>query len=122
MGPGGRSGGDTGFFSRDSFPMAPEFTEAAFSLQPGQMYEGVLEQDIRGTKYYMIFRCEERKPQRQKKFEEEDVQREVRREVERMKRRRMLEEWLNKLKKEADFKIYYDRLPKPEGEEGGEKG
>ena len=120
MGPGGRSGGDTGFFSRDSFPMAPEFTEAAFSLQPGQMYEGVLEQDIRGTKYYMIFRCEERKPQRQKKFEEEDVQREVRREVERMKRRQMLEEWLNKLKKEADFKIYYDRLPKPE--EGGEKG
>jgi len=77
------------------------------------MYEGVLEQDIRGTKYYMVFRCEERKPKRQKEFSEEDVKREIRRELEREKRRQLLESWLNGLKKRANFKIYLDRLPPP---------
>jgi parvulin-like peptidyl-prolyl isomerase len=121
MGPGGRNGGDTGFFSRDSFPMAKEFTEAAFSLEPGQMYDGVLEQDVRGTKYYMIFRCEEKKPQRQKEFDEEDVQRTIKRELEKKKRRQLLEDWLNGLKEKANFKIYFDRLPSKAEEEKSEE-
>ncbi|RKY99670.1 MAG: hypothetical protein DRQ04_07200, partial [Candidatus Hydrothermota bacterium] len=111
MGPGGRNGGDTGFFSRNSFPSAKKFTEAAFSLKPGQMYEGVLEQDIRGTKYYMVFRCEERKPARQKKFSEEDVQRSIKRTLERQKREELTNKWISSLKKKAKVKFYPDRIP-----------
>jgi len=119
VGPGGRNNGDTGFFDRDTYLRAKEFTKAAFSLKPGQMYDGVLEQVIGDTKYYMIFRCEERKPARQKEFNEEDVKREIKRKLEREKRRQLLESWLNGLKERASFKIYFDRLPPPKESAAG---
>ncbi|HIE29844.1 TPA: peptidyl-prolyl cis-trans isomerase [Candidatus Poribacteria bacterium] len=127
IGPGGGNNGDTGFFSRNSYSVAKDFVEMAFAMKVGEMTDEVFEQDVEGpdgaTTYYMIFRKEEHKPERQKEFTEEDVREDVEREVEKARREKLMNEWVEGLKKKAKLQLYLDKVTgEPEEEEKAEVG
>ncbi|WP_246522503.1 peptidylprolyl isomerase [Neoroseomonas terrae] len=63
-GPGTREGGDLGFFRRGD--MVPEFAEAAFALQPGQ----VSENPVRSPFGWHVIKVEARRPATPPAFEE----------------------------------------------------
>lgn len=63
-GPGAREGGDLGFFRRGD--MVPEFTEAAFALQPGQISEN----PVRSPFGWHVIKVEERRRAAPPPFEE----------------------------------------------------
>lgn len=62
--PGSRNGGDLGFFRRGD--MIPEFAEAAFAMQPGQ----VLENPVRTQFGWHVIKVEERRRTEAPPFEE----------------------------------------------------
>lgn len=110
VGPGGRAGGDTGFFSREDYSMAPNLVEVAFKLENGQISE-LVEQEVQNALYYMIFRLEEKNPEHQKPLGE--VKDDIRREVENAKKKARMDEWLKELYKRSNMKISLDKLPPP---------
>ncbi|MBW6400646.1 peptidyl-prolyl cis-trans isomerase [Roseomonas sp. HJA6] len=63
-GPGTREGGDLGFFKRSD--MVPEFAEAAFALQPGQISEN----PVRSPFGWHVIKVEERRQATPPSFEE----------------------------------------------------
>lgn len=67
-GPGSREGGDLGFFRRGD--MVPEFAEAAFTLQPGQ----VSENPVRSPFGWHVIKVEERRRAAPPGFEEAATQ------------------------------------------------
>lgn len=110
QGPGGRNNGDTGFITRNTFAQAEAFTEAVFSTEAGQIVSEVVVQPLgEETTYYMIFRVEEKKPERQQTFEE--VRSTVERAVGKIAREERLNEWLAALKERTNLMIYPERLP-----------
>ena len=119
LGPGGRSNGDTGFFSRKSFSSAEQFTEAAFSTEVGQIVPEVIVQPLgESATYYMIFRVENKTPERQQTFDE--VRSTIEKAVEKIAREERLNEWLEELKERTGLVVYPERipeLPEPEAEE-----
>ena len=120
VGPGANpaSPGDTDYISRDSFPSGTEpFLDAAFATEIGTLHDGVIEVDVQGQKYYMIFRKDEARDAYQKPFEEEDVRRSVERKVEREKRQALMDGWINQLRERAEVKTYIDRIPEAPSEE-----
>ena len=120
VGPGANpaSPGDTDYISRDSFPSGTEpFLDAAFGAEIGTLHDGVIEVDVQGQKYYMIFRKDEARDAYQKPFEEEDVRKNVERKVEREKRQALMDEWINQLRERAEVKTYIDRIPEAPSEE-----
>ncbi|MFQ6040510.1 MAG: peptidyl-prolyl cis-trans isomerase [Candidatus Poribacteria bacterium] len=122
IGPGGGNNGDTGLFSRNSYSVAKDFVEKAFAMKIGEMTDEVFEQDVEGpdgaTTYYMIFRKEEHKPERQKEFTEEDVRKDVEHEVERAKKDKLMNEWVDSLRKKAKLQLYLEKVTgEPEEEE-----
>ena len=112
-GPGSNPGdpGDTGFFPRDVSARAQAFVDAVFAMEVGEMTEEVFEQDVEEDIYYMIFRKEEHRPERQQTFEEVKPRLEypLKRE---MKRERILK-WLEALTAEGKLKTYPELLPPP---------
>lgn len=114
-GPGGRNGGDTGFFSQDAFPMAQGFVDKAFSMKVGEWTNEIIEQEVRGVKYYMIFRVEERNPPRQQTLDE--ARDSVHRSVEREKTQARENEWYHSLKTSAVLVLYPERVPNVRTEE-----
>lgn len=66
--PGSRNGGDLGFFRRGD--MIPEFAEAAFALQPGQMTES----PVRTQFGWHVIKVEERRRTEPPPFEEVQTQ------------------------------------------------
>lgn len=112
-GPGSNPGdiGDTGFFSREISARAQAFVDAVFAMEVGEMTEEVFEQEVEEDTYYMIFRKEEHRPERQQTFEEVKPRLEypLKRE---MKRKRILE-WLEVLTAQAKLKTYPELLPPP---------
>ena len=129
QGPGGRNNGDTGFITRNTFAQAEAFTEAVFSTEAGQIVSEVVVQPLgEDATYYMIFRVEEKMPQRQQTFEE--VRSTIEKAVGKIAREERLNEWLTALKERTNLTIYPERLPEdppPEEEnveetpEGGEE-
>lgn len=120
VGPGANpaSPGDTDYISRESFPAGTEpFLDAAFAAEIGTFHEGVIEVDVQGQKYYMIFRKDEARDAYQKPLEEEDVRRNVERKVEREKRQALMDEWIRQLRERAEVKTYVDRIPEAPAEE-----
>ena len=120
VGPGANptSPGDTDYISRDSFPAGTEpFLDAAFSTEIGTMHDGVIEVDVQGQKYYMMFRKDEARDAYQKPFEDEEVRRNVERKVEREKRQILIDEWVRQLRERAEVKTYVDRIPEAPAEE-----
>lgn len=67
-GPGSREGGDLGFFKRGD--MVPEFAEAAFALQPGQISEN----PVRSPFGWHVIKVEERRRAAPPAFEETATQ------------------------------------------------
>ena len=120
VGPGANPAtpGDTDYISRNAFPSGTEpFLDAAFAAEIGQMHEGVIEVDVQGEKYYMIFRKDEARDEYQKPFEEEDVRKSVIRKAEREKRQALMDSWVAELRERAEVKTYIDRIPEGESEE-----
>lgn len=120
VGPGANpaSPGDTDYISRESFPAGTEpFLDAAFAAEIGTLHEGVIEVDVQGQMYYMIFRKDEARDAYQKPFEEEDVRRNVERKVEREKRQALMDDWIRQLRERAEVKTYVDRIPEAPAEE-----
>ena len=120
VGPGANpaSPGDTDYISRESFPAGTEpFLDAAFATEIGAMHDGVIEVDVQGQMYYMMFRKDEARDAYQKPFDEEDVRRNVERKVEREKRQALMDEWIRQLRERAEVKTYTDRIPEGPSEE-----
>ena len=120
VGPGANpaSPGDTDYISRESFPAGTEpFLDAAFAAEIGAMHDGVIEVDVQGQMYYMMFRKDEARDAYQKPFDEEDVRRNVERKVEREKRQALMDEWIRQLRERAEVKTYIDRIPEGPSEE-----
>ena len=119
VGPGANpaSPGDTDYISRNAFPEGTEpFLDAAFDADIGSLHDGVIEVDVQGQKYFMMFRKDEARDAYQKPFEEEDVRKNVVRKVERERRNAMMAEWVTQLRERAEVKTYTDRIPEAEEE------
>lgn len=119
VGPGANpaSPGDTDYISRNAFPEGTEpFLDAAFDADIGALHDGVIEVDVQGQKYFMMFRKDEARDAYQKPFEEEDVRKNVVRKVERERRNAMMAEWVTQLRERAEVKTYTDRIPEAEEE------
>lgn len=119
VGPGANpaSPGDTDYISRNAFPEGTEpFLDAAFDADIGALHDGVIEVDVQGQKYFMMFRKDEARDAYQKPFEEEDVRKNVVRKVERERRNTMMAEWVTQLRESAEVKTYIDRIPEAEEE------
>lgn len=123
VGPGANPStpGDTDYISKASFPSGTEpFLDAAFSAEIGQFHDSVIEVEVQGERYYMIFRKDEARDEYQKPFEEEDVRRSVIRKAEREKRQELMDNWVAELRGRAEVKTYIDRIPEAESEEAEE--
>jgi len=121
QGPGANSNGDTGLFTRNTYRQAPNFVEQAFTLPVGEMTAAPIEVNLQDDTYFMIFRVEERQPERQQELDE--VRSKVERATERINKRARFEEWLEDLVTASKLQVYADRLPEypePEGEETSE--
>ena len=119
VGPGANpaSPGDTDYISRDAFPEGTEpFLDAAFAAEMGELHDEVIEVDVQGQQYFMMFRKDEARDAYQKPFEEEDVRKNVVRKVEREKRNSLMKEWVTQLRDRAEVKTYIDRIPEAEEE------
>ena len=123
VGPGANpaSPGDTDYIGRDSFPTGTEpFLDAAFAEEIGKLHDGVIEVDVQGQKYYMIFRKDEARDEYQKPFDDEDVRKSVERKVEREKRQQLMDDWVRQLRERAEVKTFIDRIPEAQSEEAEE--
>ena len=108
--------GDTDFFSRESFSQVVKpFVDKAFEMEIGDINEKLVEVEVQGSKYYMIFRKEEFKKERQKPYEE--VKDDVAYEAEEKLRADLTKSWLGKLKVQASVKMFGDRIELPKADE-----
>ncbi len=101
-GPTATSGGDLGFFTKEQ--MVPEFAEAAFALQPGQ----VTQKPVKTQFGWHIIKVEARRVAPPPAFE--DVAEEIRD----VMVREIIEKTVNDLKKNAKIEIV--EQPKPAGQ------
>ncbi len=100
--PGTRDkGGDLGFFTRGQ--MIEEFEKAAFALRPGE-----ISQPVRTPFGYHIIKVEEKRPAKQKSYEE--VKEQIKQELWQHKQEQALLAAINELKERYPIKIYPERL------------
>ena len=114
VGPGANpaSPGDTDFINKNSYPPGTEpFMDAAFSAEVDSLHASVIEVEVQGEKYYMIFRKDEARAAYQKPFSEEDVRKNVIRKVERERRDALMKEWISQLRERAEVKTFIERIP-----------
>lgn len=114
IGPGSNNEipGDTDFFDNTMYSRrAKAFSDAAFELEVGQMNEEILHIELDGENYYLTFRKEEVKPERQQTLDEQSVRRNVERHVENQKREELMTDWLIRLHEQAKVKTFSDRIP-----------
>ena len=120
VGPGANpvSPGDTDYISRETYPPGTEpFLDAAFSAEIGKLHDDVIEVEVQGQKYFMIFRKDEARDIFQKPFEDKDVRKSVERKADREKRQALMKEWITQLRERAEVKTYIDRIPEAQTEE-----
>ena len=104
--------GNTGFITYNSFSdVVKPFVDAAFALEIGHTHDEVIRAEVRGEPYFMIFRKEEEKAERQKPFEE--VRDSVESRAEQEKRDKLLESWLSNLRDKAQVKVHEDLIQVP---------
>jgi len=104
--------GNTGFITYNSFSdVVKPFVDAAFALEIGHTHDEVIRAEVRGEPYFMIFRKEEEKAERQKPFEE--VRDSVESSAEQEKRDKLLESWLSNLRDKAQVKVHEDLIQVP---------
>ena len=124
VGPGDNPAapGDTDYFSRDTYPPGTEpFLDAAFAAEIGTTHDSVIEVEVQGQMYYMMFRKDDAREAYQKPLEDKDVRRNVERKAEREKREALMQEWKLQLRERAEVKTFIDRIPEAEPEESEEE-
>ncbi|MDI6689813.1 MAG: peptidylprolyl isomerase [Actinomycetota bacterium] len=90
-------GGSLDWMAREQ--LAPEFADAAFRLNPGEI------SDVVKTQYgFHIIKLEEKKTEHQKSFEE--VKDQAKQELLRERQTKKYQAWVKKLRKKAKIKIY----------------
>ena len=117
VGPGANPAapGDTDYISRNSYPTGTEpFMDAAFNEKIGEIHSSVIEVEVQGQKYYMLFRKDEARDAFQRPFSEEDVRKDVIRKVEREQREDLMNSWIELLREQAEVKTFIDRIPEDE--------
>ena len=98
-----KDGGDLNFFSRKR--MVPEFSEAAFSLEKGEIYDTVVETQFG----YHIIKTTDKKEAKTETFE--DAKEAILAKLKGTKQNEIVEEYISKIKSEAT--IEYDESVKP---------
>ena len=126
VGPGSDAAnpGQTGKIRRGAFPEGTEpFVDAAFAAAVGELHDGVIEIQVRGKKYFIVFRKDKHNEERQKPFDEEGVRRNVERSANRQKQKDLMAQWLASLRDQAKVQIHSDLIPETpaEEEEGDEE-
>lgn len=114
-GAGTRSPGSTGYFTRDIAPSWQPFIDAVFAQEVGDMSDTILEIDVEGKTYYLIFRKEEYKPERQKEFDE--VQNRIKGRIEREKKQERIKIWIEEITVASKLKTFPDLIPEPPADE-----
>ena len=117
VGPGANpaSPGDTDFISKNTYPPGTEpFMEAAFSAEIDTLHPSVIEIEVQGEKYYMMFVKKEARDAYQRPFSEEDVRKNIIRKVERERRDALMKAWVSQLREQAQVKTFIDRIPEDE--------
>ncbi len=117
VGPGANpaSPGDTDFISKNSYPPGTEpFMDAAFAAEIDTLHPSVIEVEVQGEKYYMMFVKKEARDAFQRPFDEEDVRKNVIRKVEREGRDAQMKAWIDQLRERAEVKTFIDRIPEDE--------
>ena len=79
------------------------------------MSEPILEIEVEGTTYFLIFRKEESKPARQKEFDE--VRSRVEGRVEREKKQERIKNWIEEITANGKLTTFPDLIPEPPVEE-----
>lgn len=110
--------GNTNMFTRAASARWSEFIDAVFEQEIGEITETVFETEVNDETFYLIFRKEEHRPERQKEFEEVKVS--VERTVDRNKRRERLNEWVAEVTAENRLKTYPENIPAPLNPEDAE--
>lgn len=110
--------GNTNMFTRAASTRWSEFIDAVFEQEIGEITETVFETEVNDETFYLIFRKEEHRPERQKEFEEVKVS--VDRTVDRNKRRERLNEWVAEVTAEHKLKTYPENIPAPLNPEDAE--
>lgn len=124
VGPGANpaSPGDTDYISRNSYPTGTEpFMDAAFNAEIGEIHSSVIEVEVQGQMFYMMFRKDEARDAFQRPFSEEGVRKDVIRKVEREKRNELMDNWIALLREQAEVKTFIDRIPEDETPEETEE-
>jgi hypothetical protein len=120
VGPGANpaSPGDTDYISKNSYPTGTEpFMEAAFGAEIDVLHPSVIEIEVQGDKFYLMFVKKEARDEYQRPFTEEDVRKNVIRKAERDRRDALMKEWKSKLRERAEVKTFIDRIPEDEAPE-----
>ena len=120
VGPGANpeAPGDTDYISKNTYPTGTEpFMEAAFKAEIDKLHPSVIEVEVQGAKYYMMFVKKEARDAFQRPFSEEDVRRSVVRKAERERRDMLMKEWTTKLRERAEVKTFIDRIPEDKATE-----
>ena len=114
VGPGANpdAPGDTDYISKNTYPTGTEpFMEAAFNAEIEKLHPSVIEVEVQGQKYYMMFVKKEARDAFQRPFSEDEVRRSVVRKAERERRDMLMKEWTTKLRERAEVKTFIDRIP-----------
>ena len=114
VGPGANpeTPGDTDYIGKNSYPSGTEpFMEAAFNAEIDKLHPSVIEVEVQGSKYYMMFVKKEARDAFQRPFSEEDVRKSIVRKAERERRDMLMKEWTTKLRERAEVKTFIDRIP-----------
>ena len=117
VGPGANpaSPGDTDYISKNSYPTGTEpFMEAAFGAEIDVLHPSIIEIEVQGDKFYMMFVKKDARDEYQKLFSEADVRKNVIRKAERDRRDALMKEWMSQLRERAEVKTFIDRIPEDE--------
>lgn len=120
VGPGANPAapGDTDYISRNSYPPGTEpFMDAAFKAELDVLHPSVVEVEVQGEKFYMMFVKMEARDEFQRPFSEEAVRKSVVRKAERERRDALMEAWLLQLRERAEVKTFIDRIPEDKAPE-----